>query len=67
MGKWWCLKASDVSGARVCADPPSKKELAEIVGEVMLNYRSLGEATDAAFKATAMLIKKNPPSVVWLL
>ena len=33
----------------------------------MLNYRSLGEATDAAFKATAMLIKKNPPSKVWLL
>ena len=66
-GKQWCLKSSDISGTRVCADPPSRKDLANIVGDVMLNYRSLGEPHDTAFKSTAMLIKKQPPAVHWLL
>ena len=64
---YWCLRASDITQTRVCADPPARKDLANIVGDVMLNYRSLGEAQDIIFHRTANLIKKQPPAVHWLL
>lgn len=64
---YWCLRSQDIVTFRVCADPPSKLDVAFILSEVMTNYRPMGEPLDTAIKRTALLIRKQPPSVSWQL
>ena len=57
-GYYWCLRSNEVITFKVCADPPHRKDLAEILSNIMLNYRSIGEQYDSAFRRTALLINK---------
>ena len=66
-GFYWCLRSQEVVTVKVCADPPARKDLAQILGDIMLNYRIMGEPHDSAFRRTGDLIKKHPPSVHWML
>ena len=66
-GKYWCLNSDEVNGLKVCADPPKKYDLAQILGDVMLNYRFMGEPTDTNLRRTGLLIKQKPPDVDWQL
>ena len=65
--KYWVMSSPEVVGYKMCADPPSKKQLARILSAVMANYRSLGEPTDSGIRRTAKQIRKRPPSTNWML
>ena len=52
---------------KFCADPPKRKELAQILYKVMMNYPKLGEPTDSGIKRTAKYIRKKPPQAQWML
>ena len=60
--KNWVLHSDHVVSVRMCADPPSRKELAKIVVRIMKNYPSIGEPMDSGLRRTAKHIKKRPPS-----
>ena len=66
-GEYWCLKPEHVHTFRVCADPPNKRQLADMVFDTIVNLRSIGEPMDTQLRKTGSLIKKKPPSVKWLL
>ena len=51
--KYWVMSSHEVVGYKMCADPPSKKQLARILAAVLANYRSLGEPTDSGMRRTA--------------
>ena len=63
----WCLHTSEITTARVCADPPKKFEFAQMLGNLMMGYRAMGEPTDTNLRKTALLIKQKPPSVDWMV
>ena len=65
--EYWCLKAEHIHTYRVCADPPGKRELADMVCEAIANMNPVGEPMDSQLLRTAPLIRKKPPSVHWLL
>ena len=65
--KYWVMSSHEVVGYKMCADPPSKKQLSRILAGVLANYRSLGEPTDSGMKRTAKQIRKRPPSTNWML
>ena len=63
----WILHTSEVTGVIGCASPPNRQQLSYMLNEVMLNLHSVGEPRDSAIRATAEVIKKNPPAVSWML
>ena len=68
---YWCLKSGDSKSlARVCADPPNKKILAEML--VLAMRRCMGQLADGVaaqgMMRTADLIKvQRPPCKLWML
>ena len=38
LGYYWCMKTTDVTCANVCADPPSRGELAVILVTMMRRW-----------------------------
>lgn len=48
---------------RVCADPPSRKELAQMLYELMASC----DNDISGFMATAELVIKHPPNAHWLI
>ena len=62
-GRYWHLRSHEVQ-YRVCADMPSKKELADILYRVMQEDE---KGNIPAFRATAELVKAKPPSPEWLV
>ena len=65
--KYWVMSSHEVVGYKMCADPPSKKQLARILAGVLANYRSLGEPIDSGMRRTAKQIRKRPPNTNWML
>ena len=65
--KYWVLQSSEVVTVMACADPPNRKVLAQMVHDVLMNYRPMGEPMDSGMKRTAKKIKRKPPSQQWLL
>ena len=63
-GKYWCLNSNEVNGLKVCADPPKKYDLAQILGDVMLTYRFMGEPTDTNFRRTGFW--SNRSLLIWI-
>ena len=66
-GKFFLLKQEQVEHTRQCADWPPKKELAEIVADVLLNCPNIPAEVEAAVKSTAHLIRKKKPDSEWQL
>lgn len=66
-GRNWCLRSTDVKYYRVCADPPSRKELASVLHNLMVNCDTVDPSVKASFLSTAQLILKHPPSAHWTL
>ena len=64
---YWCLRSSEVTTLKQCADPPSKKDLATILAGVMNNMNPLGEPMDSGLRNTAQLILTKPPSIAWMI
>ena len=62
-GRYWHLRSHEIQ-YRVCADMPSKKELADILYRVMQEDE---KGNIPAFRATAELVKAKPPSPEWLV
>ena len=62
---YWCLHSDSGLAMKSCADPPTKLELSEILSDVMLNYRPMGEPTDSGLKRTALQVRKRPPQRNW--
>ena len=52
---------------KFCADPPKRKDLAQILYTVMTTYRKLGEPADSGMKRTAKYIRRKPPQAQWML
>ena len=52
---------------RNCADQPNKKELAQILFDVMVSCTSVGEESQVGFFKTAELVLKHPPSPSWTI
>ena len=46
-GEYWCLKSDHVHAYRVCADPPSKRELADMVCDAIATMNPVGEPMDS--------------------
>ena len=65
-GRTWVPRTSDLT-IRNCADQPNKKDLAQILFEVMVTCRTVDQETQPAFLKTAELIMKHPPSPQWTL
>ena len=65
--EFFLLRCEQVTNIRLCADPPPKQELAEMVADALLNCPDLPEDVAEAVKATARLIKRKRPDVQWQL
>ena len=63
-GEYWCLQSHEIKQFRVCAEPPNKVPLAEIVYEIMMRTEVTLDMR-RAFHRTAELISKHPPCVEW--
>ena len=60
--RFWCPKSEQVT-YRVCADPPNRKDLAQMLFDLMVacdNHVS-------GWQATAEVVLKNPPSGYWTI
>ena len=38
-GRYWCLRSSDITNYRVCAEPPNKKDLGEMLYFLMCSVQ----------------------------
>ena len=65
-GTFWCPRSHELT-VRLCADPPSKKDLAQILYKLMLDFSNMPEEMLPAFHRTADLVLKHPPSPCWSL
>lgn len=52
---------------RVCASPPQKQDLADMVAHEMNNRELIGEPYDGAISRMALIVSKKQPAVDWLL
>ena len=66
-GKFFLLKQEQVEHTRQCADWPPKKELAEIVADVLLNCPNVPAEVEAAVRNTDHLIRRKKPDAEWQL
>ena len=65
---YYCLKSEDVRRLKTCADPPSRKELAVILADVLVAKAPLfDEPHRTAIANTAGLIRRKKPSLEWML
>ena len=65
---FYCLASKDVKQVLVCADPPSKKELAAMLKAVMYSKAKLfQEPFRSSIPRTAKLVKKKRPDLDWML
>ena len=62
----WVPRTTDLQ-LRNCADQPNKKELAQLLFEVMVNCTTVDQETQPAFLKTAELVLKHPPSPQWTI
>lgn len=62
----WCLTESTVQRYRVCPDPPSRKQLAEILHGVLYGC-AIDEPEKTTVRNTADEILKRPPCIEWQL
>ena len=53
-GSCWLPKARDIKHNPVCAFPPTKQVLADILYEVLVNMDSIDPLKDAAIRRTAI-------------
>ena len=65
--RYWALTSKEIRAVKFCADPPVRKEIAQILYNVMMNYRKLGEPADSGMKRTAKYIRRKPPQAQWML
>ena len=49
----------------MCADPPSRAALANMLANVMIAYPNLEQNLSISLQRTAHLVVKKPPSVHW--
>ena len=65
--KFWCLEYKDAMPMKFIADPPSRKHMAELLYESMINnVVPRGEPFDSGVRNTALAILKNPPQLWWM-
>ena len=64
-GRYWCLRSADITTYRVCAEPPNKKDLGEMLYFLMCSVHPDEESVRLSFRSTAELIRKNPPTITW--
>ena len=64
-GRYWCLRSADITTFRVCAEPPNKKDLGEMLYFLMCSVQPNEESVQLSFRSTAELVRKNPPTISW--
>ena len=65
---YYCLASKDVKQVLLCADPPSRKELAAMLKAVMYSKAPLfQEPFKSGIPRTAKQIKKKKPALDWML
>ena len=55
-GKYWMLKAHNVTKFRVCAHPPRRQVLADTAADLIKRHKPINPEEDKAMRRTAKLI-----------
>jgi hypothetical protein len=64
--KYYCITSGQISRMLTCADKPSKREMSQILSNVMMKFPStFGEPYDSGIKRTAKLIRRKKPDLEW--
>ena len=66
-GKYWMLKAENVTKFRVCAHPPKREVLATTAADLLKRHRPINPEEDKAMRRTAKLIELKKPCAKWCL
>ena len=66
-GSYWMLHSNQITTIKVCAYPPKKEELAQIVYDTILQQNNVAADIKESLKRTGKLIRKKKPHKDWML
>ena len=68
--KYWVPRAAHITRTAVCAFPPTKQVLADIIFEVLTTLPpqdASNDYSDESFRRTAIQIRRKPPNKRWMI
>ena len=64
---FWMLRADEVVALKVCADPPTRRDLAQMLVEVLESMPPLNDHRDQGMRNTAEYIRRVTPTAKWMI
>lgn len=65
--EFWVIRSDEIVALKTCADPPTRKDLAVMLADVMENLNPLGDWRDVAIRKTAERVRLTTPTKQWML